>query len=71
MIIETIDLNGYGFPLNNLDKQEKMTILFNFYNNSRKTIDHSKEVLKSYVSYGYVVYEMPYKNFFKISRKMI
>lgn len=63
--------DGKSYPVINLDKQEKIIILSNFFNNSKKTIDHSKEVLKSHVSYGYVIYEMIYKDLSKISLKFL
>ena len=63
--------DGRPFPIVNLDKQEKIIILSNFFNNSKKTIDHSKEVLKPHVSYGYVIYEMFYKDLNKISLKFL
>ena len=71
MIIDYTRLDGKSYPVINLDKQEKIVILSNFFNNSRKTIDHSKEVLKPHVSYGYVIYEMIYKDLSKISLKFL
>jgi len=53
------------------NKNEKISLLLNFFNNAEKIVDHTQEIKKSYVSFGFVVYRMKYKNIFEMFLKFL